>query len=29
VTLAIREGWLTLDDVDEAALAIEAPTGRS
>jgi DNA-binding NarL/FixJ family response regulator len=28
VTLAIREGWLTLDEVDETSPAIEAPTER-
>jgi len=29
VTLAIREGWLTLDDADETSPAIEAPTERA
>ena len=29
VTLAIREGWLTLDDADETSPDIEAPTERS
>ena len=29
VTLAIREGWLSLDDADETPPAVEAPTERS
>lgn len=29
VTLAIREGWLTLDDADETSPAVEAPTDQA